>query len=337
MAFTKKASGTQQFLVPAGKLYIDLYIDGTLANQERYLGETDAFAVTIASESIEEYSMEAGLAELADSVLTKVTRTATMTVKQVSAENLSLFLAAETNVQTQAGGATTNEAHTVYPDRYLQLGRADANPSGVRDVSAVTITAGDAATAWAADTVTALGKLIKATAVPTYFYEATAVAGDTKTHATTEPTWPTTVGATVVDDQVTWTCVGILSPALTTDYTVDATLGRIYVVPAARVHATLGTPWAVDYTAAAREREQIKTTGVIETTAALRFISSHVRGDNRDWYMPKCIMKPGGEFPLKTEDPTYVALPFEIDITKPSDGAGGEDIAALYIDGRAVA
>jgi hypothetical protein len=63
-------------------------------------------------------------------------------------------------------------------------------------------------TAWVADTATTLGDVV----VPTaglengLRYEATAVAGDTKTHATTEPTWPTAEGETVVDDQVTWTC-----------------------------------------------------------------------------------------------------------------------------------
>ena len=63
-------------------------------------------------------------------------------------------------------------------------------------------------TAWVADTATTPGDVV----VPTsgkengFRYEATAVAGDTKTHATTEPTWPTTEGGTVVDDQVTWTC-----------------------------------------------------------------------------------------------------------------------------------
>jgi hypothetical protein len=63
-------------------------------------------------------------------------------------------------------------------------------------------------TAWVADTATTVGDVV----VPTaglengFRYEATEVAGDTKTHATTEPTWPTTEGATVVDDQVTWTC-----------------------------------------------------------------------------------------------------------------------------------
>jgi hypothetical protein len=63
-------------------------------------------------------------------------------------------------------------------------------------------------TAWVADTVTAVGDVVVPTAGKEngYRYECTASAGDFKTHATTEPTWPTQEGATVVDDQVTWTC-----------------------------------------------------------------------------------------------------------------------------------
>ena len=63
-------------------------------------------------------------------------------------------------------------------------------------------------TAWVADTATTLGDVVVPTAGKEngFRYEATAVAGDTKTHATTEPTWPVIEGATVVDDQVTWTC-----------------------------------------------------------------------------------------------------------------------------------
>ena len=59
---------------------------------------------------------------------------------------------------------------------------------------------------WVADTVMALGDYCIATTFNGWRYEVTAVAGDLKTHATTEPTWPTTEGSTVVDDQVTWTC-----------------------------------------------------------------------------------------------------------------------------------
>jgi hypothetical protein len=63
-------------------------------------------------------------------------------------------------------------------------------------------------TAWTADTEMAVGDVVVPTAGKEngFRYECTAVAGDKKTHATTEPTWPTTEGEEVVDDQVTWTC-----------------------------------------------------------------------------------------------------------------------------------
>jgi len=63
-------------------------------------------------------------------------------------------------------------------------------------------------TAWTADTAMDVGDIVVPTAGKEngFRYECTAAAGDKKTHATTEPTWPTTEGATVVDDQVTWTC-----------------------------------------------------------------------------------------------------------------------------------
>ena len=60
-------------------------------------------------------------------------------------------------------------------------------------------------TAWEADTAYSLGDVV----VPTaglengFRYECT-TAGTS--HATTEPTWPTTEGGTVVDGTVTWTC-----------------------------------------------------------------------------------------------------------------------------------
>lgn len=62
------------------------------------------------------------------------------------------------------------------------------------------------ANAWVADTVQTVGSWRRPTVANGHIYECTASAGDFKTHATTEPTWPTTNGDTVVDDQVTWTC-----------------------------------------------------------------------------------------------------------------------------------
>jgi hypothetical protein len=70
---------------------------------------------------------------------------------------------------------------------------------------------------WVADTATVLGTIrVPTTAGGNGFrYRASAVAGDTKTAAVTEPTWPTTIGDTVVDDQVTWTCEGLDAVAST--------------------------------------------------------------------------------------------------------------------------
>ena len=63
--------------------------------------------------------------------------------------------------------------------------------------------------AWAASTAYALNTYRRPTTPNGYRYKATAIAG-TGTSDSTEPTWPTTVGATVIDnagaDQITWTC-----------------------------------------------------------------------------------------------------------------------------------
>ena len=61
-----------------------------------------------------------------------------------------------------------------------------------------------ALTAWATGTAYALRDLRRPTAANGYGYSVS-VAGTS--HATTEPTWPTTPGLTVVDGTVTWVCV----------------------------------------------------------------------------------------------------------------------------------
>ena len=84
---------------------------------------------------------------------------------------------------------------------------------------------------WVADTATVEGTRKIPTTRNGYYYTATTVAGDTKTDPSTEPTWPTTIGGTVVDDQVTWTCSGYytnegvaIEPATTQDMATAAVL-----------------------------------------------------------------------------------------------------------------
>ena len=75
-----------------------------------------------------------------------------------------------------------------------------------KDVNGINDWIGTSITAWAADTVTAVGDMRRATADDKDFIlVCSSIAGDAKTHATTEPTWGTfTIRGTIVDDQVTW-------------------------------------------------------------------------------------------------------------------------------------
>lgn len=65
------------------------------------------------------------------------------------------------------------------------------------------------ATQWAGTTVYGVNSNVYPTAQNGHYYTATAVSG-TGTSSGTQPTWPTTEGATVIDNaganQITWTC-----------------------------------------------------------------------------------------------------------------------------------
>jgi len=86
--------------------------------------------------------------------------------------------------------------------------------NAMTSVSEVAAVNGDGAAAWAATTAYSLNAYRQPTVANTFYYKAT-TAG---TSAASEPTWPVTVGATVVDGSVTWTCMGHIILTAGTDY-----------------------------------------------------------------------------------------------------------------------
>ena len=320
------ASTVAQRLIPGGKIYFDLFNESLEKTGERYLGLTPGFTLSIASDKIQSYSAENGLQELDDETLVKITRTGKLTVRQISLENLGMFLAGQASTASQAGGNVTGEAIDVLADRYYQLGTTVANPSGVRSVSAVTLTTATVSAA-ATSTAYAVGAQVKPASTPLYIYQCT-TAG---TSGGSAPTWPTTVGATVTDGTVVWTNIGIITPVLDTDYTLDAAMGRFYIKPTARVHATYPVPWLAAYTTSAVSREQLLTSGTADVYGALRFIAANAKGVNRDVYGCNVLLAPSGDIVFKGDSPAYAELSFDISFNV---GANGE--AALVIDGRAV-
>lgn len=79
------------------------------------------------------------------------------------------------------------------------------------------------ADAWEADTAYTVGDVVLKTTTNNHYYQAIAVTGDAKSHATTEPTWPTN-GGTVVDDAVTWQDMGLID-----DLSAESDLGILGV------------------------------------------------------------------------------------------------------------
>lgn len=80
--------------------------------------------------------------------------------------------------------------------------RANSNPG----TDQITVSIVQRTAQWAAATAYTAGDLVRPTTGNDneYIYEAQTTGSS---HATTEPTWPTTIGNTVVDNGVTWECL----------------------------------------------------------------------------------------------------------------------------------
>lgn len=112
---------------------------------------------------------------------------------------------------------------------------------------------------------------------------------------------------------------------VTTDFTVDAELGRVYIVAGGAID---GDPTVTfTYDAAARSRKQIITTGNASVEGALRFIAANATGAQLDYYMPSVKLAPNGEYELKGE--SWQQMTFSVEIQKRDDTT-----EAIYIDGR---
>lgn len=108
------------------------------------------------------------------------------------------------------------------------------------------------------------------------------------------------------------------------DYTLDAELGRLYIVPGGAIDGM--APLIVTYATAASTRTQIVVGEGTTIEGALRFISYNPTGPRRDYYWPYVQLRADGDFAMKGDE--WQQLSFAFDILK-RDGYASE-----YIDGR---
>lgn len=94
--------------------------------------------------------------------------------------------------------------------------------------------------------------------------------------------------------------VGTEVKAEGTDYTVDATSGRIFIVPTGTI--AKGDAVVVDYAYATLNLETIEAGKQPQKYAMFRFISEPVRGHRYEVIIPKVQVTADGEFGLITDD-----------------------------------
>lgn len=128
-----------------GELWFDRFADpiNMTLSGERYLGNSPEFGATIESENLEHYNSDRGVKEKDESIVLQTNRTASFTTDNVDPANLALFFFGTSEIFSTAGGSVVGESFVdVIKGLTYQIGMSPSNPSGVRNVTAVTVRKG---------------------------------------------------------------------------------------------------------------------------------------------------------------------------------------------------
>ena len=134
---------TKNIVLGAGHIYFDEFDAAGALTGERYLAETPGFSMTVATEKVEDYSSDGEIAEKHFSKTTKVTRDFSLSLKDVSASNVAMFIIGTSSTQSTTSGAVTGQAinggNGVLQGRWYQIGVSASQPTGVRDITTLAI------------------------------------------------------------------------------------------------------------------------------------------------------------------------------------------------------
>lgn len=126
-----------------GKLYFSPFATGTTtpAGHELYLGNTPGFSLSGSVQKLDHFTADTAVRQKDKSVTIESNYTGSVTVDNMSDENLAKFFMGSTSTVTAASATGKTESHLAVPaDAVIQLGRTTANPAGDRKVSNVAIT-----------------------------------------------------------------------------------------------------------------------------------------------------------------------------------------------------
>ena len=285
---------TDNILIGAGEVYLDIH-EGGAATGERYLGDAVGAELEVAAEETTVFSGSGPVARELTRIARSVTRTARLTLHDISLENLALFTVGDVK-RLGAAGHVSGEAAVLRPGRWYQLGGAD-RPAGVLRLA----TPASKAAAIAAVTV-----------------------------ATTAQT-PVTATQAIAAGQFG---SGATETEQKGQYIVDYARARIFWLSAdhalydAKAGVEAGAALAIDYTPDDAARDQVQG-AFRQLIGAFRYIEDAAEGQGRNIYAPRCSIQPAGGLTLLDGRSSEQQIRLAVSMLEPGGGR-----SALYVDGQ---
>jgi hypothetical protein len=133
---------TKQYAILSGEMYFEPLVNG-IYQGERYLGNAPSAELSIEPQKLDHYDADSNEVSKDFSFASRVDRTMSLTLDDMSEENAALFFSASASTVTQTAVAVVDESiANVQPGRYYQLGQTTGNPTGVRNVGSVSVKVG---------------------------------------------------------------------------------------------------------------------------------------------------------------------------------------------------
>lgn len=149
-------TASKNIVLGAGYIYFDPTDASGNPIGERYVAETPGFSLTLNTERMEAWSSDGPIAEKLEDITTRVTRDFTVSVRDISAENLALFLIADVGTESTAGATVTDEAinggQGVKQGYWYQIGASTTHPAGKRNIASLVVKSDDGVTTYVKDT-----------------------------------------------------------------------------------------------------------------------------------------------------------------------------------------
>ncbi len=297
---------TKKYRLGRGTVHFNPLVSGVYEGFFR-LGNCPDYLLTLKGKQLSHESSESGLAETDLDKLIAIERSAKITCDNLSDRILQTYLAGTAVTLTQAAATVTAEAMgIVHAGRMYKLGVTTNVPDGVNKISAVGLTI--SAANFAVSTPYAVGQVLL-NPTPTAFAYLVTVAG---TSTGTLPTFPATIGDTVVSGGVTIKNIGSTTFANLTAFTFDAQLGYVNVLETGNIATLTAAAEAVGgtisllsgYTKAASTTAQIKTGAAAGLNGQLLFLAEDPLDDGviTQWLFPSVSLTPDGDLSLITGD-----------------------------------